>query len=406
MTDAIVRRAASLAWLAAMFVIAAVDAHAQPATGPAVTIGYLELEHDRRYEPLRLSRRIILQERARPYAGAQLAIADAEPAGDANQPRFSLERISAPDKEGLAAALDAQIKKGIRFVLVDAPAGDWPRIADAAQGKNVVLFNVAAADDELRRNLCRREVVHTMPSRAMLMDALVQQFVSRKWRELLVLEGTSAEDARDAAAFVNSAKKFGARIVAHQKMKPGTDPRDRDFNNPALLTATSRDYDVVFVADRDLEIARELPYRISRPRPIAGGIDLEAAAWAWTFDRFGAPQVNSRFMSANSGRRMSSAEWASWIAAKMITHIIQRDPAADFARQRALLLDDGGFDGSKGLAVSVRRWDQQLRQPILLATPNAVVAVAPVDGFLHQVNRLDTLGDDAAETPCRLDRSR
>ena len=41
---------------------------------------------------------------------------------------------------------------------------------------------------------------------------------------------------------------------------------------------------------------------------------------------------------------------------------------------------------------------------MLLATALAVAATAPVDGFLHQTNRLDTLGDDAAETPCRLDR--
>ena len=42
--------------------------------------------------------------------------------------------------------------------------------------------------------------------------------------------------------------------------------------------------------------------------------------------------------------------------------------------------------------------------PIMLATPLAVIATAPVDGFLHQTNTLDTLGDDAPETPCRLDR--
>ena len=37
--------------------------------------------------------------------------------------------------------------------------------------------------------------------------------------------------------FTRSAQKFGARIVADQHFKPGTDPREREQNNPALLSA-------------------------------------------------------------------------------------------------------------------------------------------------------------------------
>jgi hypothetical protein len=52
----------------------------------------------------------------------------------------------------------------------------------------------------------------------------------------------------------------------------------------------------------------------------------------------------------------------------------------------------------------VRPWDQQLRQAILLAAPYQVVASAPLEGFLHRTNVLDTLGDDQQETPCKLNR--
>jgi hypothetical protein len=48
-------------------------------------------------------------------------------------------------------------------------------------------------------------------------------------------------------------------------------------------------------------------------------------------------------------------------------------------------------DGDKGLPVDVRSWDHQVRQAILLAAPYAVVASAPVEGFLHRTNELDTL---------------
>jgi hypothetical protein len=41
-----------------------------------------------------------------------------------------------------------------------------------------------------------------------------------------------------------------------------------------------------------------------------------------------------------------------------------------------------------------------LRQPILLATRNAVVDLAPVEGFLHQRHHLDSLGVDEGEFRC------
>jgi ABC transporter substrate binding protein (PQQ-dependent alcohol dehydrogenase system) len=60
--------------------------------------------------------------------------------------------------------------------------------------------------------------------------------------------------------------------------------------------------------------------------------------------------------------------------------------------------------GDKGLAVSVRAWDHQVRQAVLLAAPYEVVASAPIEGFLHQTNELDTLGDDQPESACHLNR--
>jgi ABC transporter substrate binding protein (PQQ-dependent alcohol dehydrogenase system) len=88
----------------------------------------------------------------------------------------------------------------------------------------------------------------------------------------------------------------------------------------------------------------------------------------------------------------------------MIVQSALRTGSADFAKQRAFILGDGSFDGDKGLALSVRPWDHQLRQAILLAAPYSVVASAPIEGFLHRSNELDTLGDDAPESTCHLDK--
>jgi len=114
--------------------------------------------------------------------------------------------------------------------------------------------------------------------------------------------------------------------------------------------------------------------------------------------------VNTRFQKLANGRRMEGMDWAAWIAVKMVVQSVLRTRSTDFPKQRQFILGDAGFDGNKGVAVSVRPWDHQLRQAILLAAPYSVVANAPIEGFLHQTNTLDTLGDDERETPCHLNR--
>jgi ABC transporter substrate binding protein (PQQ-dependent alcohol dehydrogenase system) len=218
-----------------------------------------------------------------------------------------------------------------------------------------------------------------------------------------VLQGPRPGDAVLAEAFVGSAKKFGGRITDRVPFKLGNDPREREQNDIGLLTATDRDYDVVFVADTDpdLEFARAVPYRTTRPRPVIGSVGLTADAWNWTWSRYGAPQLINRF-SAKAGRHMTGLDWSTWIATKLVITAALRTRSGDFNQLAPQILSDAPYDGVKGLAVSVRPWDHQLRQAILLSTGDAVVASAPLPGFLHATNELDTLGDDQPETPCHL----
>ena len=56
----------------------------------------------------------------------------------------------------------------------------------------------------------------------------------------------------------------------------------------------------------------------------------------------------------------------------------------------------------KGKPVSFRKWNGQLRQPVLLVTPRALVSVSPQMGFVHPRTELDTLGFDEPDTKCKL----
>ena len=372
---------------------------------PRVTIGFVDIAGDPRHEPIRAYERLILRTREHPFAGAQVGIEEAQALARVLKIDFALERITVRSADEVVhAVLQALDTRGIRFFVVDAPAEAFRPLAAAVRGRDVLIFNATAADDWLRRDLCAREIVHTLPSLAMSMDGLVQYLVSRKWRDILVVNGPLPADAAMTKAFEASVKKFGGRIVAAREFTAGTDPREREKNNPLLLTAINRDYDVVFVADDAFEFVRQVPYQTVRARPVVGSIDLEPVAWHWTWEHNGGPQINTRFSRAAGGRHMEGPDWAAWIAVKMVVQATLRTRSAEFGKQRAFILGDNGFDGYKGLAVSVRRWDQQLRQAVFLATPNAVVASAPVEGFLHRVTTLDTLGDDEPETPCKLNR--
>ena len=63
---------------------------------------------------------------------------------------------------------------------------------------------------------------------------------------------------------------------------------------------------------------------------------------------------------------------------------------------------DAWVAGFKGQKMTVRPWDHQLRQPILIMGPQALVSLSPQDGFLHQHFPTDTLGFDEPETACRF----
>jgi ABC transporter substrate binding protein (PQQ-dependent alcohol dehydrogenase system) len=377
----------------------------QPAAAQQhVKIAFVQVDGDPRYAPIRASDRIILKAPEHPFAGAEVGIDEAAPLVRLLNTDFTLDRIVVKSPADVAPAVVQAADTGTHFFLIDAPADAYRPLAAAVRGRDLLLFNVSEPDDALRRNLCAAEFVHVYPSRAQLMDGLVQYVVSRKWTNVLEFQGPSLDDAAMTTAFEHSVQKFGAHIVAQRKFKPGTDPRDREQNDPALLSAINRDFDVAFVADSDFDFARTVPYRLVRPRPVIGSIDLEPVAWHWTWDHNGAPQVNSRFEKRSGGRRMEDADWAAWIAVKMIVQSVLHTRSADFSTQRGVILGAGGFDGDKGLAVSVRAWDHQVRQAVLLAAPYEVVANAPIEGFLHQTNELDTLGDDQPESACHLKR--
>ncbi|WP_062804668.1 branched-chain amino acid ABC transporter substrate-binding protein, partial [Cupriavidus necator] len=294
----------------------------------------------------------------------------------------------------------ALARQGTRYILLDLPPASVRAATGAVKPGEALLFNVSADDDALRGAGCAPVLLHTLPSLRMRADALMQYLALRKWRRALLLSGPSAADAAQRDALVASARRFGIAWSAQRAFRLSNDPRERDQANLGLLTG-GVDYDVVVVADADGEFARGVPYATLLPRPVVGAGGLGAQAWHWAWERNGGPQLNRRFMRA-AGRPMTGYDWAAWVAVKAIAESVARLPGAGFAGQaQALAAGQVVVDGFKGPPLSFRRWDRQLRQPVLLAHPDGVAGMAPVEGVLHPKNNLDTLGADEADTACR-----
>jgi ABC transporter substrate binding protein (PQQ-dependent alcohol dehydrogenase system) len=363
-------------------------------------MGYLELEDDPRYEERHIAARYPAQTWGRPFDGARVALEESDFAGAAAGVKLELRRAAAPDVDGLGAALQQLHGAGARFFLLDAPGEAVAALAQKTRGRDLLLFNLTALGDGLRQERCQPHLFHVAPSHAMLMDALAQFLVAKKWRQALVLKGPGAEDAEVHAAFQRSAKRFGVNVVDTRPFVLNRDPRARAQNNVALLTAGA-EYDVVVVIDADGEFARDVPYQVQKPRPVVGAAGLVADWWHWAWERQGAPQLNNRFAKLTR-RPMTGYDWSAWMAVKAIVESVLRTKSTEPRPVAAYLVGDQiALDGFKGARHSFRAWDRQLRQPLLLTTGNWVVERAPLDGFLHARNVLDTLGVDQPESRCR-----
>lgn len=317
---------------------------------------------------------------------------------DAAGSSVALTNAEAASLEAARAAAVAAEKAGAAVLLTDLPEAWTLAVADAVK---LPVLNIGNAADRLRQQDCRARLFHLHPSERMRADALAQTLLSRKWSKVLLLTGPSAADQQRAATAQASLRRYGLQVVASKPFKLSADPRERALANPVLLTS-GQSYDVVWVVDSDGEFARLLPYGTALPRPVVGDAGLVALGWHAQFERFGAPQVARRFARAHQ-RPMTAHDWSAWVAGKMLVALATAQPQGPNAAW-AQALAKVTVDGSKGTTLSLRPWDGQLRQPMLLTDGQGVVAQAPVEGLLHPRNVLDTLGVDEPEKLCKVPR--
>lgn len=313
-------------------------------------------------------------------------------------------------------------------------------LSAVARESGALYLNTGATADALRGG-CEPLTFHVEASDAMYLDALLGWYVRagfRRWH--LVHDGTDLGRARLARARKALAgRHWGAEATGEAIVAPG----DSRAVGPALAGIAEAKLDVVlllldwraqleFLAQASaagMEIPctgfpepaaqlRAFYYASVRAAPRQGA-GYRAALWEATLDAYGARELNARF-AGRWGRPMDPPAWSTYQAVKIAYEAAVATEARDGAGLAAHLAGDAGlFDVSKGIGVTFRPWDHQLRQSLYLvkiaADPSdslaldAVAARASLVGELpaiympgtDPVERLYQLGDIEPAKACR-----
>lgn len=399
-----VRLSAVATVLVALSVGLTAGAEAQTADPSPVRIGHIRLA-----EPERLP--ISLVERPAPdngLAGARLGIDDNNTTGQFMNQAFELRDVAVTTADEALSALDGLAAEGAGFVVADLPAEMLLAVADRAAESSVLVFNAGSTDDILRQEECRANLIHVAPSRTMLADALAQYLVRKNWTRWFLIVGSHPADEEYAAAIRRAAQRFGGEIVEERVFEDTGGARTTDSgltqieSQMALFTQDAADHHVVVVADESEVFGPYVPYHTWTAAPVAGTDGLRPTSWAPSHDQWAAIQMQNRFVEGQR-RLMTDKDIESWTAVRMIGEAATRTNSTDPAAITEFIKGpDFEIAAFKGVPLTLRDWDLQLRQPILLADGRMIVSVSPQEGFLHQTSTLDTLGYDRPETGCQF----
>jgi ABC-type branched-subunit amino acid transport system substrate-binding protein len=307
--------------------------------------------------------------------------------------RLETEAARADGQTGRALA-----RAGALAVVGGVGPGGGEALLQAATDGTTVL-NVGAPDDRLRNEGCERRAFHVMPSVAMYADALTQVLIEqRKLTRWSVTADGSPRGAEIEAAARRSVARRGGTVTgdaaAADVLLLAVDDRGVDAGMTRAIAEGRRPDRIAGIGEAGIRL----------PAERAAG--LWAVGWHHELERFSARELNGRFRRRWNAP-MTETSWAAWAALKLVGEAVVRAGAGDGAALAAFLESAPPFDGHKGEALTFRRWDHQLRQPLYVAGPRKREDIGgPLGPFavLADVGgkNLDALGTAMADSRCRF----
>ena len=340
--------------------------------------------------------------------GSRMGIKDNNTTGKFTNQKFELIERNIKPNESAKEIFKEFKKNNYNFFILDVSSGDLDEIISSDILGDALLINVSLKNNDFRNQKCHKQLLHTAPSYMMATDALMQFLKKKNWIKLLLVSGTNDRDKQFKDSLKISAKKFGLNITNEKQWNFTHDFR-RTADLEIIKFTQGEKYEVLVLADEGNTFGDSgnsfgdyIPYRTWKPTIVVGGEVLKPTSWHHTHEQWGGNQMQSRFLR-NSNRLMTDIDFNSWVGVRVFGEAITKTKSLDpKIILDEILKENFNIAAYKGKPVSFRNWNRQLRQPILLVTPRALVSVSPQNGFLHPRTELDTLGIDEPDTKCKL----
>lgn len=340
--------------------------------------------------------------------GSRMGIKDNNTTGKFTNQKFELIEKNIMPNESAKEIFEEFRKNNYNFFILDVSSEDLDKIISSDILGDAILINVSLKNNDFRNQKCDKQLLHTAPSYMMVTDALMQFLKKKNWTKLFLIFGTNNRDKQFKDSLKISVKKFGLTITNEKKWDFTHDFR-RTADLEFVKFTQGEKYEVLVLADEGNTFGDSgnsfgdyIPYRTWKPNIVVGGEVLKPTSWHHTHEQWGGNQMQSRFLK-NFNRFMTNIDFNSWVGIRVFGEAITKTKSLDPKTiLDEILKENFKIAAYKGKPVSFRKWNRQLRQPILLVTPRALVSVSPQTGFVHPRTELDTLGIDEFDTKCKL----
>ena len=332
--------------------------------------------------------------------GAQIAIIDSNKSAKFLNQNFTLESKISFDENELIKTFEEFIKNKNSYVLLNVEDELLEKLLKNPLSKDALLINASSQNTNLRKTICQNNLLHTSASNAMLYDGLMQFLVKRDFKNIFLLSGKNPKDLQIKEDIKRAAKKFGAKIVVEKDWDNNSDIRRKASDEFPVFTQ-AKDYDVILLADYYGDFGEFVYFNSWLPRPVAGTQGLTPVLWHKVIEQWGAAQMQSRFEKFSS-RWMESRDYSNWLAVRTIITAISKTNTSDLKTNLDYIYsDDFDVAAYMGRKLSFREYNGQVRIPISLVQPRALISTSPQVGFLHPITDLDTLGIAPFEMECK-----
>lgn len=372
--------------------------------------------------------------------GLTLSEEDANRTGELIGATMALTIANAPGPEAASRAAQRLVALDKVSVLVGGfTREEAEALSGVASQTGALFFNIGATSDALR-HACSANTFHIEASASMYIDAIFGWFVRaghRRWY-LVHDDGLEGQDQYQRSLLSLKERHWAAEVAGRGVLRQD-DSRDfapvladiAQVKPDAVLLLTDWRTQLDFLARYEVsgltgpvtgfpEPATQIRdfYLASHEMAPVAGSGYRAALWEATLDAYGARELNARF-DTRWGRPMDPTAWAGYIAVKIAFEASLVAGGRDGASLAAFLTSDQAlFDVSKGIGMTFRPWDHQLRQSLYLVkinpdpTPSlelaAMLARASLVGELpaiympgtEPVERLDQLGEIDPSRSC------